>query len=306
MTKTKAKCWHVWYAPDAADGRFWNVGAVNEETTRYRRIVVRAPCETFRDDGNGKGYLLVRGHARVSGDVVTFVPEFLTPADIFYDPQGTVEAGHCNVCDLSWHKFPDGPAECPRCKPDQPTPLAQRLHDETDYLGPDWVWSPARGPWGSWVPLKDFVLVPKDETDAAYSALTPYAAEFNPSMSIFPVLVTRYVDLRRKVDTIAGFLRKVVADIDEMLPRDWTEEPRAKERVQAFADSIVKVGDVVEISPASPRYACCFARVDAVYGWGVQASVPIDFDREIPIRLERHQFAKIGRAVDRSTVKATI
>jgi hypothetical protein len=72
----------------------------------------------------------------------------------------------CDDCGYHWIGGVDGYQRCPQCDPDQPKPLAERLVDRNEHMGPQYVWDECRGPRGRWVKLgKEAFVFPSTHVD---------------------------------------------------------------------------------------------------------------------------------------------
>lgn len=84
----------------------------------------------------------------------------------------TVEVRHVQMgCGHAFRQWPDGPAQCPFCFPDQPKPFGERRHDPNEFLGIEWFWNEALGPTGMWDLCDRFTFILRSDGEAFKEAL---------------------------------------------------------------------------------------------------------------------------------------
>lgn len=64
--------------------------------------------------------------------------------------EATVEI--CPDCIYAYRTGADWWPLCPRCHPEQPKPIGEKVSDPDAHMGTEWVWMHSYGPRGRWVP----------------------------------------------------------------------------------------------------------------------------------------------------------
>lgn len=138
-------------------------------------------------------------------------------------PNERVESVACENCPHAWLKYSDGPAQCPRCNPDQPRPLAVRRQDPNERMGTEWYWDRWKGPGGMWKPIVGMVFTPLNELRPFCDMLEKHGA--TPGITWIGAATELIERLQRENEELRNPMMKIGPDGVKLLRCDACAGP---------------------------------------------------------------------------------